>query len=66
MTLPWGYLIGLLILSIPAIRMPRLPLGLGTAFFIASIAILELPFLASAAFATSTALAAMKTTRANL
>lgn len=57
MNLPWGYLIGLLILSIPVIRLPRMPFALGTSFFIASIAILELPFLASATFAASTALA---------
>jgi acetyl esterase/lipase len=58
MNLPWGYLIGLAVLALPAIRLPRMPIGPGTAFFFAGIAILELPFLASAAFAASTALAA--------
>jgi acetyl esterase/lipase len=58
MNLPWGYLIGLLILMLPAVRLPRMPIGPGTAFFLAGIAVLELPFLASAAFAASTTLAA--------
>ncbi|MDA1362400.1 alpha/beta hydrolase [Glycomyces luteolus] len=57
MNLPWGYLIGLLILALPAFRLPRMPTGPGTSFFFASIAVLELPFLASAGFSASTALA---------
>lgn len=58
MNLPWGYLICLTILAIPAVRLPRMPIGPGTSFFFASIGILELPFLASSAFSASTALAA--------
>jgi acetyl esterase/lipase len=57
MNLPWGYLIGLLVLAIPAFRLPRMPIALGTSFFFAGLLVLELPFLASAAFSASTALA---------
>jgi len=57
MNLPWGYLIGAAVLAIPALRLPRLPIGPGTAVFFASITVVELPFLAAAAFAASTALA---------
>ncbi|MDN3242957.1 alpha/beta hydrolase [Glycomyces tritici] len=58
MSLPWGYLTGLAVLALPALRLPRMPIGPGTSLFFASIAILELPFLASAAFSAGTALAA--------
>ncbi|WP_205324307.1 alpha/beta hydrolase [Glycomyces sp. YM15] len=57
MNLPWGYLTGLLLLALPAIRLPRMPIAPGTAVFLAGIAVLELPFLATAAFAAGTALA---------
>jgi len=57
MNLPWGYLIGLLILAIPALRLPRLPMWLGTAVSFAAITVTELPFLAIAVFAASTGLA---------
>jgi len=57
MNLPYGYLIGLIVLAIPVLRLPRMPIALGSAFFLAGIAVIELPFLAIAAFAASTGLA---------
>lgn len=57
MNLPWGYLIGVVILAIPALRLPRMPLPPAIAVTFASITIIELPFPAIAAFAAATALA---------
>lgn len=57
MSLPVGYLVGLAILAFPVLRMPRLPMSLGTSVFLVSMTINELPVLASLAFAASTALA---------
>ncbi|MEU6857767.1 alpha/beta hydrolase [Glycomyces sp. NPDC046736] len=57
MSVPYGYLVGLLLFVVAAVRLPRLPMGPGTAVFLATIAVLELPFLAVAVFAASTALA---------
>jgi acetyl esterase/lipase len=57
MNVPWGYLIGVVILAIPVMRLPRLPLPLAIAVTFASITIIELPFLAIAAFAAGTGLA---------
>ena len=57
MSLPYGYLVGLLVLAMPALRLPRLPLWLGTSVFLVSTAVNELPVLAVAAFAASTGLA---------
>ncbi|MFG3341923.1 alpha/beta hydrolase [Glycomyces sp. NPDC048151] len=57
MSLPWGYLVGALVIAIPALPMPRMPFALGNVVFFASITVIELPFLAAAGFAASTALA---------
>jgi acetyl esterase/lipase len=57
MNVPWGYLVGVAVLAIPALRLPRMPSGPATAVFFASITVVELPFLAAAAFAASTVLA---------
>ncbi|WP_081913693.1 alpha/beta hydrolase [Glycomyces sp. NRRL B-16210] len=57
MSLPYGYLIGLIVLVLPVLRLPRLPILPGTAVFLVTIAVIELPFIAVAAFAASTGLA---------
>jgi acetyl esterase/lipase len=57
MNVPWGYLIGALVIATPAMRLPRLPQPLAIAVTFASITVIELPFLAVAAFAAGTGLA---------
>ena len=57
MSLPIGYLIGLAVLAFPALRMPRLPMSLGTTVFLLSMSINELPVLVVLAFGASTGLA---------
>lgn len=56
-TLPIGYLIGLAVLAFPVLRMPRLPMSLGTTVFLLNMSINELPVLAVLAFSASTGLA---------
>lgn len=57
MSLPVGYLVGLAVLAVPALRPPRLPMPLGTALFLLTMGVNELPVLAVLAFAASTGLA---------
>ena len=57
MSIPFGYLIGLAVLAIPAVPVPRLREGAGTVVFLLCMVVNELPFLAIAGFAASTALA---------
>lgn len=57
MSLPYGYLVGVIVLAIPLLRFRRLPMALGSTVFLAGVAISELHFLAVAAFAASTGLA---------
>ncbi|MFI2485632.1 alpha/beta hydrolase [Promicromonospora kroppenstedtii] len=57
MSIPLGYLIGLAILAFPVLRLPRVPMPLGTSVFLITMSINELPVLAALAFGASTALA---------
>jgi acetyl esterase/lipase len=57
MSLPLGYLIGLAVLAFPVLRMPRLPMPLGTTVFLLTVSINELPVLAVLAFGAGTGLA---------
>ncbi|TCN45860.1 acetyl esterase/lipase [Rhodococcus sp. SMB37] len=57
MSIPYGYLIGLAFLTIPALPVPRLGERVGTVVFLLCMAINELPFLAIGLLAASTALA---------
>lgn len=60
MSTPVGYLVGLAVLALPALRPPRLPRPLGAALFLTTLAIGELPVLAALAFGASTALAVVQ------
>ncbi|WP_198667311.1 alpha/beta hydrolase [Glycomyces dulcitolivorans] len=57
MSIPWGYLVSLAVLTLPALPVPRLPEKLGTALFLVCLAVNELPFLAIALFLANTGLA---------
>ncbi|MFD7309904.1 alpha/beta hydrolase [Promicromonospora sp. NPDC059942] len=57
MSIPVGYLIGLAVLAFPVLRLPRVPMSVGTPAFFVSMSINELPVLATLAFGASTALA---------
>jgi type IV secretory pathway TrbD component len=57
MSIPLGYVIGLAVLAFPVLRLPRVPMSLGTSVFFLTMSINELPVLATLAFGASTALA---------
>ncbi|MFE7506524.1 alpha/beta hydrolase [Promicromonospora sp. NPDC057488] len=57
MSIPVGYLIGLAVLAFPVLRLPRVPMSLGTSVFFVTMSINELPVLAALALGASTALA---------
>jgi acetyl esterase/lipase len=57
MSVPIGYIVGLLVLAFPAIRFPRVPMAVGTSVLFLVVGISELPVLAVAAFVASTGIA---------
>ncbi|MFB9660458.1 alpha/beta hydrolase [Glycomyces mayteni] len=57
MSIPWGYLIGLAVLALPAVPVPRLPERLGTVWYFICLAVNELPLVMIAFFTADTALA---------